>query len=113
LGTDWLVTGDLVLAEVLQGFRPGRDCRLAESLLTALPVVNLLDRGIAIRSARNYRLLRKKGLTVRRTVDCIIATWCIENRTRLLHADRDFLPFEQHLALESALDLPGGSAPPR
>ena len=103
LGQELIAIGDLVLAEVLQGFRTDQDFRKARDLLLSLHVVNMLDTTIALKSAANFRALRKKGLTVRKTVDSIIATYCIENRLPLLHSDKDFQPFHQHLGLKNAL----------
>lgn len=103
LGEELIAIGDLVLAEVLQGFRADQDFRKARDLLLSLHVVNMLDTTIALKSAANFRALRKKGLTVRKTVDSIIATYCIENRLPLLHSDKDFQPFHQHLNLKNAL----------
>jgi predicted nucleic acid-binding protein len=102
LGQELIAIGDLVLAEVLQGFRTDQDFRKARDLLLSLHVVNMLDTKIALKSAANFRALRKKGLTVRKTVDSIIATYCIENRLPLLHSDKDFQPFHQHLGLKNA-----------
>jgi hypothetical protein len=103
LGQELIAIGDLVLAEVLQGFRADKDFRKARDLLLSLHVVNMLDTTIALKSAANFRALRKKGLTVRKTVDSIIATYCIENRLPLLHSDKDFQPFHRHLGLKYAL----------
>ena len=69
----------------------------------SLTVVNILDTTIALKSAANFRALRKRGVTVRKTVDTIIATYCIENRLPLLHSDKDFRPFHKHLKLKNAL----------
>ena len=103
LGSAPLATGDLILTEVLQGFKSEKDYKKAKELLTSLPVVNLLDTSIAIKSADNFRLLRKKGVTVRKTIDVIIATYCIENKHSLLHCDKDFLPFHKKLNLLNAM----------
>ena len=100
LGSEPLAVGDLVLAEVLQGFRRDSDYRAARELLASLTVLNVLNVDIALRSAENFRLLRKKGITVRKTVDSIIATFCMHNQLWLLHSDRDFRPFEKHLGLQ-------------
>lgn len=99
-----IVVGDLILAEVLQGFRNDNDYKIARSLLEGFEMVTISSVGIAIKSADNYRLLRKKGLTVRKTVDCLIATYCIENEISLLHSDRDFDAFVKHLGLRVALN---------
>ncbi len=103
LGAEPVGIGDLMLIEVLQGFRRDKDYRRAKTLLLALDVLNMLDTSIALKSAKNFRALRKKGVTVRKTIDAIIATYCIENRLFLLHSDRDFRPFEKHLNLKNAL----------
>lgn len=103
LGVEPLSTGDLILTEVLQGFRSDKDYRTAKNLLGSLTIFNMLDTKIAIKSADNFRLLRKKGITVRKTVDTIIATFCIQNKLALLHADKDFRPFHKHLRLKNAL----------
>ncbi len=91
--------GDLVLTEVLQGFRLDKEYDNAREALGSLPVLTLVGPENAILAARNYRLLRKKGITIRSTIDCLIATYCITNEVPLLHSDRDFSPFEQHLGL--------------
>jgi predicted nucleic acid-binding protein len=103
LGEELVAIGDLILVEVLQGFRADKDFRQAKKLLLSLNVVNMLDVAIAMRSAANFRTLRKKGITVRKTIDTIIATYCIENRLPLLHSDKDFQPFHEHLKLKSAI----------
>jgi len=103
LGQELVAVGDLILSEVLQGFRTDRDFHKARELLLSLNVVNMLDTSIALKSAENFRALRKKGVTVRKTIDSIIATWCIENRSPLLHSDKDFQPFHKHLKLENAV----------
>ena len=103
LGEDPIAIGDLVLTEVLQGFRTDKDFRKAKELLMSLNVVNMLDTTIALKSAVNFRTLRKKGVTVRKTIDTIIATYCIENKLPLLHSDKDFAPFHMHLKLKNAL----------
>lgn len=100
LGRELIVTGDLIIAEVLQGFRLDRDYKLARNALHKLPVFEMVGPQIAEKSAVNYRILRKSGITVRKTIDCLIATFCIENDLTLLHSDRDFDSFEQHLGLQ-------------
>jgi len=90
-----LVIGDLILAELLQGVRHESELRRVEAAFRAYRVEPLVGETLARRSASNYRLLRTQGITVRKTIDCLIATWCIENNTPLLHNDRDFLPFVQ------------------
>ena len=103
LGVEPISTGDLILTEVLQGFSSDKDYKTAKNLLTPLTIFNMLDTNIAIKSADNFRLLRKKGITVRKTVDTIIATFCIQNKLALLHTDKDFRPFHKHLRLKNAL----------
>jgi hypothetical protein len=99
LGRQPLAIGDLILAEVLQGFASERDFNAARKMLTSLLVVDLGGREIAIQAAKNFRTLRKLGVTVRKTIDTVIATWCIENGFDLLHSDRDFDPFARRLGL--------------
>ena len=99
LGHDPLAIGDLMLTEVLQGFDDERDFNRARNMLTSLAVVDLAGQEIAIQAARNFRALRKLGVTVRKTIDTLIATRCIESRYYLLHNDRDFEPFVTHLGL--------------
>lgn len=108
LGTEPIVMGDLILAEVLQGFASERDFNQALKLMTALVVVNLAGRDIAIQAARNFRHLRAQGVTVRKTIDTVIATYCIENELPLLFSDRDFDPFVDHLGLISVLEKSRG-----
>jgi hypothetical protein len=103
LGEELVVIGDLMLTEVLQGFRTDKDFRQARQMLLSLTVVNMLDTAIALRSAANFRTLRKKGITVRKAIDAIIATYCIENKLPLLHSDKDFHPFHKYLKLKNAV----------
>ena len=103
LETELLGIGDLILAEVLQGFRQDSDYRTAKQLLTSLTVFDMLGSEAAIDSADNFRALRKKGLTVRKTIDVAIATFCINNGHSLLFSDRDFLPFIEHLGLVNVM----------
>jgi predicted nucleic acid-binding protein len=103
LGAEPLATGDLVLTEVLQGFAGDRDFDQAHELLTSLTVIDLGGRDIAVEAARNYRRLRALGITVRKTIDTVIATRCIANDFALLYSDRDFDPFVEHLHLRSAM----------
>ncbi len=99
LGRELLVIGDLIMTEVLQGFRSESDFRKARRLLGTLEFREMVGREVAIGSARNYRALRARGVTIRKTIDVIIATFCISNGHRLLHSDRDFDPMERHLGL--------------
>ena len=97
-----LLTGDLILAEVLQGFRRKRHMEEARRALLSLPCADMVGQAIALASASNYRLLRQKGITARKTIDVIIATFCIRHGHVLLHADRDFEPMTEHLGLRTA-----------
>jgi len=103
LGNEPVAIGDLILAEVLQGFTNDRDFNQALRLLTSLHLVNLGGQDIAIQAARNFRTLRTLGVTVRKTIDTLIATCAIEKNLDLLYSDRDFDPFVSHLGLRSAL----------
>ena len=89
----------LVLAEILQGIRFDDRFRAAQQFLRSMPLFEGLPTHIAVRSASNFRSLRKMGITVRSTIDCLIATFCIEEDFRLLHNDSDYEPFELHLGL--------------
>jgi predicted nucleic acid-binding protein len=99
LGREPLAIGDLILAEVLQGFDKDRDFNQARRLLTSLLVVEIGGLEIAIQAAKNFRMLRRRGVTIRKTIDTIIATRCIESGYDLLHSDRDFDPFAAYLGL--------------
>jgi predicted nucleic acid-binding protein len=99
LGDELLAIGDLILTEVLQGLDNERDFNQARRMLTSLTVVELGGREIAIQAAKNFRKLRSLGVTVRKTIDTVIATRCIESGFDLLHSDRDFDPFARHLGL--------------
>ena len=101
LGREQVAIGDLILADVLQGFTDEREFETAKTLLSSFNVVELGGARIAIQAARNFRALRKRGVTIRKTIDTIIATRCIEGGYELLHSDRDFEPFVEHLGLRS------------
>jgi predicted nucleic acid-binding protein len=101
LGREPIAVGDLILTEVLQGFRHDKDYGVAKKLLTQLTVFELAGECIAIKSAENFRALRKKGVTVRKTIDVLIATFCVEQGHCLLFSDQDFAPFVEHLGLLS------------
>lgn len=103
LGTEVLATGDLMLAEVLQGFRRDADFEQARKLLTSMEIIELGGAEIGIQAAKHFRQLRAKGITVRKTIDTIIATRCIVDGYTLLYSDRDFEPFVEHLGLRSGL----------
>ncbi len=104
LGVEPLAVGDLILTEVLQGTGTERDFNEVLRLLDGLDVVSLGGHGVAVQAARNFRVLREKGITVRKTIDCIIATRCIMDDLTLLHSDRDFAPFVEHLGLKSTFE---------
>ena len=99
LGREPLAIGDLILTEVLQGFDNQRDFNAARKMLTSPIVVELGGRQVAIQAAKNFRALRRLGVAVRKTIDTVIATRCIESGYDLLHNDRDFDPFAKHLGL--------------
>ena len=99
LGSEPLAIGDLILVETLQGFRTDLDFRVAKRLLGSLTVFPMLGAANAFRCAYNYRVLRKKGLTIRKSIDIIIATFCILENHALLFSDKDFRPFVKHLGL--------------
>ncbi|HUI82304.1 MAG TPA: PIN domain nuclease [Bryobacteraceae bacterium] len=103
LGRELLAIGDLILTEVLQGFRDERDFNEARELLTSLLVVQLGGQEIAIQAAKNFRALRKSGVTARKTIDTVIATRCIEDGYQLLHNEKDFDAFRTHLGLRVVL----------
>jgi predicted nucleic acid-binding protein len=94
-----ILIGDLILAEVLQGFRHDPDFEKVRRLLGKFMQESMVDPVLAVQSARNYRFLRQKGVTVRKTIDSLIATFCIENDHELLHNDSDFDGYEKHLGL--------------
>jgi predicted nucleic acid-binding protein len=99
LGQDNILMGDIILAEVLQGFTSDTEFKRAQNLLALLPFREMLGRKVALQTARNYRQLRKHGVTVRKTVDVMIGAFCILNHIPLLHRDRDFKPMEKLLGL--------------
>jgi predicted nucleic acid-binding protein len=103
LGSEPLAIGDLILTEVLQGFSDEKMFNEARRLLTSLTVIQLGGQEIAVQAARNFRALRRLGITVRKTIDTIIATRCITSRYTLLHNYRDFDPFVDHLGLHVAV----------
>ena len=92
--------GDLMVCEVLQGVRDQRQYGRVRGVLLGLELLQIGGISIALAAAHNYRVLRQKGITIRGTIDCLIATFCIENGHVLLHNDRDFEPLEDHLGLQ-------------
>jgi predicted nucleic acid-binding protein len=99
LGADEVIVGDLMLCEILQGLDSERAAQEVEPLLRRFEIVPMAGDAIAVAAARNFRSLRKRGITVRKTIDLLIGTWCIENRRPLLHNDSDFRPMARHLGL--------------
>ena len=96
-----VIIGDLILVEVLQGFRSNNDYEIAKDFLSALLFRQIGGFNVAVQSAQNYRVLRKSGITVRKTIDIIIATFCIIEGLTLLHDDRDFDPMVSHFSLKT------------
>jgi len=94
-----ILVGDLILCEILQGLRNEREARQVESALRGFDLAPMCGIDLACRAAGNFRLLRSRGITIRKTIDLIIGTFCIENDHALLHDDRDFDPMEHHLGL--------------
>ncbi len=103
LGIRAIAIGDLILTEVLQGFRHDKDYKTARRLLEELTIFELLGIKMAVKGAANFRKLRKKGITIRKTADIIIASFCIEHHIPLLFSDKDFKPFVRHLGLRDAM----------
>jgi len=99
LGAQEVVVGDSMLCEVLQGLDNERAAREVEALLRRFEIVPMAGDAIAVVAARNFRSLRRRGITIRKTIDLLIGTWCIENRAPLLHNDSDFRPMARHLGL--------------
>jgi predicted nucleic acid-binding protein len=100
LGAEEIVVGDLMLCEVLQGLVNEQAAQRVEALLRRFMIVPMAGDAIAVAAARNFRFLRRRGITIRKTIDLLIGTWCIENRTALLHNDSDFRPMAHYLGLK-------------
>jgi predicted nucleic acid-binding protein len=100
LGAEPLAIGDIIMTEVLQGFSSERHFRQARSLLSTLEPVQIGGHDIAVAAAENFRKLRARGITIRKTIDTLIATRCIYDDLTLLHCDKDFEPFAEHLGLK-------------
>lgn len=94
-----VVTGDLIIVEFLQGFRDNEQFQIAKKLMDSLEYYDFVGKDMAIKAAQNFRLLRKKGVTIRKAIDVLIATFCIEHGFELLHNDKDFEPMEEILGL--------------
>jgi predicted nucleic acid-binding protein len=99
IGTEEVIIGDLMLCEVLQGLDDERTAREVEALLRRFKIVHMAGDAIAVLAAGNFRSLRRRGITIRKTIDLLIGTWCIENRRPLLHNDSDFHPMARYLGL--------------
>jgi predicted nucleic acid-binding protein len=102
LGLKPVTIGDLILTEVLQGFRHDKDYKAAKVLFEDVTIFEMLGTEMALKSADNFRALRKKGITLRKTADVIIASFCIDRKLPLLFSDKDFKPFVKHLGLAEA-----------
>ena len=100
LGKSIIIVGDLILMEVLQGFKVDRDFHTARELLSNFQFMEMLGWELAIKSAENYRFLRRKGVTVHKTMDILIGTFCIHHNISLLHDDQDFNPLMKYLGLK-------------
>lgn len=94
-----LVMGDLIFLEILQGIRNDKQFKQVKDKLSLLDQYSMLSPKVIIQYANNYRILRKQGVTVRKTNDVIVASFCIQEKIPLLYTDRDFRPFSEHLGL--------------
>lgn len=112
LGSEPLAIGDLILTEVLQGFTVDREFKQAHQLLTSLVVIELGGAAVAIQAAKNHRTLRKRGYTVRKTIDTVIATRCIVSGLQLLHNERDFDCFSALLGLRCVIPVKAAKRSP-
>jgi predicted nucleic acid-binding protein len=102
MGNEPLLVGDLILCEILQGTRTESHARTLEGELRKFDLVSMLNPELAIAAAKNYRTLRNEGITIRKTIDLVIGTYCIAHQHTLLHDDRDFGPMETYLGLRTA-----------
>ena len=100
LENNLIYLADIVILEVLQGIRDDKLFEEIKILFGNCIILNVLNTEYAIKSANNFRYLRKKGITIRKSIDCLIATYCIENSIKLLHIDKDFQPFVEYLGLK-------------
>jgi predicted nucleic acid-binding protein len=99
-----VLVGDIILTEILQGFDSDKEFRLAKQALEPLDCVHLGGKSLAIKAASNFRFLRSKGVTIRKTVDMLIGSWCIEHEVELLHNDKDFDQIATQLPLQIYAD---------
>lgn len=102
LDEESVATGDLIITELMQGFRTKTQITIAKQIVSSLEYFDLVGKEVALQAAENYRFLRKQGITIRKTIDIIIGTFCIVNGVKLLHCDRDFEPMETYLNLTRA-----------
>ncbi|WP_428236595.1 type II toxin-antitoxin system VapC family toxin [Gracilimonas sp.] len=100
LSEQFVLVGDIILTEILQGFDSDKEFRLAKQALDPLDCVHLGGKSLAIKAASNFRFLRSKGITIRKTVDVLIGSWCIEHEVELLHNDKDFDQIATQLPLQ-------------
>jgi predicted nucleic acid-binding protein len=99
LGVELIAVGDIILTEILEGFQNDNDFKTAKAVLLSLTVFDMLGQDHALAVAENYRYLRKNGIAIRKIIDCMIATFCIQNNHQLLFCDKDFQPFMEYLGL--------------
>ncbi len=104
LSEQTVLLGDIILTEILQGFDSDKEFRLAKRALDPLDCVHLGGKSLAIKAASNFRFLRSKGVTIRKTVDMLIGSWCIEHEVELLHNDKDFDQIATQLPLQNYVD---------
>ncbi|MES9833739.1 MAG: PIN domain nuclease [Candidatus Thiodiazotropha sp. DIVDIV] len=97
-----LAMGDLIFLEILQGIRDNKQYKQVKTKLSLLDQYSMFSPSMVVKCANNFRSLRKKGITIRKTNDVIIASFCVEQKMELLYIDRDFKPFTEHLGLKSA-----------
>lgn len=95
-----VITGDIIITEFLQGFKKEKDFQQAKGIMESLEYYDFVGREVAYKAAENFRKLRERGITIRKTIDVIIATFCIENNFSLIHNDRDFDFMETYLGLK-------------
>ncbi len=100
LGTDEIFMGDLIVTEIMQGARTEKSITQIKDVISKMQCVNMVGQIVAYQSAANYRFLRSKGITVRKTIDMLIGTYCIISNASLIHNDIDFVPMEEHLGLK-------------
>jgi predicted nucleic acid-binding protein len=105
IGYEPLLVGDIILCEILQGARTEAQARELEGELRKFEVAAMFSPELAVVAAKNYRILRGEGITIRKTIDLLIGTFCIAHEHVLLHDDRDFAPMETHLGLKATVNL--------